>query len=375
MTPWHRRGAIFLLLLMLSYVPFLKLVDEEPNGSLWGDATYYALACESLLVDRDVKIGNNLDQRLIERSIYDRQLAIDKNSSLTLKHSPVFAYLVFPFYLVAGTRGLLIANILFMALLGVMLFELARRYSTDIIAGFTAYLLGMGTLLLPYVYNVSPDLLSGLLLTSSLLSLRRLWYSFSGLLIGLAVAIKLSSAPIALALAFATACTILAKRSTTARDICALVGGLCAGLTPYLWLNYVLFGSPFTTGYQRIATITELGLQVVSHTADFQQPLLTGISRVLIDSMHGILATNPILFIGLWGVFPMLRHPHRNEAFSLLVALCAQVVFIAKYNEWNVSSVSNRFLIFAVTALTPFITLSVQQLCKATTPTDSTPDS
>jgi len=361
MVPWYRRGAVFLLLLILSYVPFLKLVDEQPAGFLWGDAAYYALACESLLVDRDVRIGNNLSKHLIARSISERQLSVDKNNSLTLKHSPVLAYAVYPFYVAAGNRGLLIANVLFAALLGVMLFELSRQYTKDFIAGVTAYILGMGTLLLPYIYNLSPDLLSCLLLTSSVLTLRRWWYFFTGFLLGLAVAIKLSTAPIALILALATVSSSMAKRRS-ARGICALVIGLCVGIAPYLWSNYVLFGSPFTTGYQRIAEMTEIGLKVMSHTADFQQPILAGIGRVLLDSMHGILATNPILLLGLWGVLTMIRHPHRCEAFWLLLAFSAEVVFIAKYNEWNVSSVSNRFLIFAVTALTPFIALAVQRL-------------
>jgi len=358
--------AIAGLVFLCHVVPLLRLVDDQPRGFLWGDANYYALAAQSLAERGSLDLVAPLTEEQIRAALKEDQLARDDSGRLVLKHGSILPFLGAPFFALLGIRGLLLFNVLLTSGIVVALVPLLRPFVGIAAALATAYLLGTATLVSPYAYNFSADVAGTLAVVLALVAVLRRALFAAGLLLGLAVSLKLSLLPAVATLAAGTLALALADGGGSAprralAGVRLAFGGLC-GVAPMLALNATLFGSIWVTGYQRIAA-PDGG--TMSHASDFNQPLVAGFVRALFDGTYGLVPTNPVLLLALFGAPLWLRLPsrrQRGEIALLLAAALAQLVVIARYDQWNYSHVSNRFLMVLVPLLAPLVALAVERL-------------
>jgi hypothetical protein len=152
----------------------------------------------------------------------------------------------------------------------------------------------------------------------------------------------------------ATATHILRSRlSSQTREIRALVLRSCVfavalivAFLPTLISRWVIYGSPFSTGYTEVR---------VWH---FTHPLW---AQVLLSSDHGLFSWTPILFFASAGLLLVLRRD-RILGWALISSAFAFYFLIATYPDWDgISSYGNRFFV----SLTPIFVLGLTALLAA----------
>lgn len=340
--------------LCLVYFPFAMARSAAGEAYLQGDSIYYRAIIVSLLEDGDLLLANNVPGNPLSG-----QLALG-SAGLVPKHPILMPLASLPFYALLGNRGLLLFNMLTSMALVLLIFALNALLFEGWLAALTASIYATGTLFLEYTYNYSPDVFATMLVLAGLcLVLSTRMYS-GALLLGLAVFAKtpntLLAGPILL-----YACAALWRDSAhmpaprRLARLAGIAGCFVLALLPFLATNYMLFGSPFVTGYQRAAVAGANGqILLVDHVAMFNQPLLRGIVQSLFDAQNGILPSNPVLLLALPGALWMARTAHRTQLFLILLLCLAQFLFFAIYDDWRASSFSNRFLMTSVALSSTF---------------------
>ena len=353
-----RNLMVFILLfLLLTYIPFIISRRAAGENFLKGDCYYYRAMTVSMLTDQDLLLANNV----AGTDLLNGQLAIGKEG-LVPKHPIIMAVASIPLYLLFADAGLLIFNIFNCILLILIIFKLNRLFYSPITSIVTTILYATATLLLDYVYNYSPDIFSSMLLLAGLYYTLSEKFYRGALLLGLSVFAKVTNAPLAgviLLYLFVTNKTPAA--SSYANDkrefwdnlkiTAQVIAVFIVALIPLAYTNYALFGSPFITGYQQIAIADPVtgGTNSISHVNEFNQPLLQGGLRLLFDPLNGILLTNPVIILSFIGVIMFKKYGPKKREKYLILALCLiQFVIFAKYDYWQASSFSNRFLMTSV---------------------------
>lgn len=320
---------------------YLGIVATGFDGDhyLRGDCPYYYAAAESLLRDGDLDLGNQLPGELRHHST---DVALDRFGRLVPKHPLVLPLLALPLVAAFGQPGALVFNLLQLtALLGV-LYGLALRCAGPWAAAVAVALTGTATLLPRYAWNFSPDVLATLLLAAGLLALPAerepapLRHLAAGLLLGLAVVAKL---PYLVALPGALALV----GSPWRRALPPLVAGLALPLALWALLNSHLFGSPLTSGYDRIAILGQGEVRTYSQRDDFDLPLRRGLAGQLLDRRHGLLPTTPLTLVSL-AALPLLARRRPRLALAVGMTAAALLLFFSRYELWYTSAYGNRFL-------------------------------
>lgn len=219
----------------------------------------------------------------------------------------------------------------------------------------TTILYATGTLFLDYTFAYSPDVFSTLLLLAALYFVLQERFYAGALLLGLSIFAKLPNAPLAAVIVLYAGFVIWRKdsgngpvkenlrRKVTVTLTAASI--FIISLSPFAYTNYILFGSPFVTGYHRTAIAGEDGqMLTVDHSGKFNQPLIKGMYLSMFAPRNGILPTNPVLILAILGVVWLGRIRPRDQAYLILLLCLIQFVMFAKYDEWYMSHFSNRFL-------------------------------
>lgn len=358
----RRRHAVPLLLialvLCLVYLPYVlsELHDRKGRSFIKGDCYYYRAAIISLLEDGDLVINNNVP----ENKHLKGQLALGKDDRLDRlvpKHPILMPIVSLPFYAVFGNIGLLVFNVAqVIALMGVVYLINARFFDTATSVA-ASLLFGTATLFLNYSYNYSPDVFSSLLFLAGVyfaLGRRHLW---SAVFLGLSVFAKLANLPLVGVVGLYVAFDVLREGwdGRALRRLAAFGGVLALSLAPLLVTQELLYGSPWTNGYQR--AITETGFD--DHVDKFNQPFFEGFFRLLFHDPKGLVVTNPVLVVSALGALGILRSPHRMQLLFLAALCLAQLAFFAPYDEWSHSHFSNRFLMITVALSSVFAGLAI----------------
>lgn len=364
--PWP---ALLIIALLFVYLPFIFSQEFWAHTYIKGDSYYYRAAIISLLEDGDLLVANNVSYDPLSG-----QLAVGQ-AGLVPKHPILLSLLALPFYLVAGTPGLLLFNLFMTLLLMVLLLRFNQLFMPAAPAFVVTFLYGVATLFFNYAYNFSPDILSTLLLLGGLYLLFRERTAYAAVLLGLSIFAKpLNLLPVGLIGLYFLWMQInragneaAAHRLTVNwRNILLFAGCFALGLLPFLVANYLLFGLPWVTGYQRIAVAGALPGEIVlsSHVNHFNQPLLPGLYYLLFHPNKGLLTTNPLLLLAIPGLFNLLRAPRRPELVLLAVISGAMLLLMARYDYWYTSHFSNRFLMLTVALSAPFTGWTIQRLAR-----------
>lgn len=337
-------------LLSLLYLAYIFLHPVDPDNFIRGDSYYYRATVISLVEDGDLFLENN-----VAKDPLNGQLALGVQGKLVPKHPILLPLLSLPFYLVGGSYGLLLFNLIATLGLILLLFKLNRLFFDPPIAFVTTLFYATGALFFNFSYNYSPDILATVLVLGGLYAIWRERRAWGVLLLGLSIFAKLTSlAPVGLIGLYLLGLIWPHPGQTGQpnRWPALLKLGLVflLSLAPMLAANAYLFGSILTNGYQQTA-IAGSGpgdILLVDHTSRFNQPLGPGLVRLLFDSSRGLIPTNPVLVLAFFGLFCLRRRDDRAP-FYLIGAIClAQLLFFARYDEWNASHFSNRFLMVTV---------------------------
>jgi Mannosyltransferase (PIG-M) len=348
--------VILVFYLCLIYPPLVLSYRAANLNFLKGDCYYYRAAVVSLLEDGDLLLANNISDISDHLNM---QLALGKEG-LVPKHPVLMPLFSIPFYLLLKDKGLLLFNVVDCMILMVLIFKLNRLFFDGYIAFTVTALYATGTLFFDYVYNYSPDVFSTVLVLGGLyLVLQRKFYA-GALLLGLSVFAKISNALLAgIGLSYVGFKILFSGKGeqtasqATENSLLKKVGVMTTAvavfllsLVPLAYTNYKLFGSPFVTGYQRMALAGRAPGEIlaVSDTGSFNQSLLKGAYLLLFDRYHGVIPTNPVVFLAFLGLF-QLRRNGKQEKFYFLLAIClAQFLLFSKYDEQFASHFSNRYL-------------------------------
>lgn len=359
----HKIFALALIAyLCLVYFPFTLARAAAGQDYIHGDSVYYRAMIASLLEDGDLLLANNISGNPL-----DGQLALG-SAGLVPKHPILMPVVSLPFYALFGAHGLLLFNVLDSVALMLLIFALNALFFESWLACATTILYATGTLFLDYTYNYSPDIFATVLVLAGLyLVLTKRWYS-GALLLGLSVFAKTPNALLAgpiMVYGFFALWRENAQLPAASRlaRIAAVAACFVLALLPFLYTNYVLFGSPFVTGYQRAAVAGANGQVLIDdHVAKFNQPLLRGVVQSLFDAQNGILPSNPVLLLALPGALWIGSSTRRKQLVLVLLLCVAQFLFFAKYDDWRASHFSNRFLMTSVALSSVFVANALRVL-------------
>jgi hypothetical protein len=370
--------AIIVFYLCLIYPPWILANLVAKIDFIKGDCYYYRAIIVSLLQDGDLLLENNVDTDPL-----NGQLALGKQGFVP-KHPIIMPLVSIPFYKLLGERGLLLFNIIGCIILALLIFKLNRLFFDGYISFVTTVLYATATLFFNYAYNYSPDVFATVLLLAGLnLVLRNKHYS-GAIFLGLSIFAKLPNALLAgIILAYAALMVLRGGDKTEELragfvqrfgKIAVIAILFVAALAPFGYVNNLLFGSPWITGYQRTAEAgTAPGKVVVTdHANKFNQPFLWGALRLLIDGDSGLIPTNPILILAILG-FVRLDSSIKRLPLYLIVSVClAQLLTFAKYDDWQTSEFSNRFLMTFVAGSSVLTAAYLQFLRKKWLPAGGT---
>jgi len=342
-----RTAPAWAALLLVSAVNAGILLHRYDGGPyLRGDCQYYYWTAAALLSGDGLNLGRQLPGGW--RAHLD-QVSFSIANEPVPKHPVVLPVLSLPLVAAFGEPGALAFNVAQMTLLVWLLYRLSCAAARPVAAAAAVVVSYAGSFLPHYVWNYSPDVCATLFVVggSLLAASARSWRgaAAAGVLLGLAIAAKLSM------LAFVPGAIWLAADSDR-RRIAALAGGLAVPLAGLAILNLNLFGSPWVTSYDRIATVNAAGALVLySHGGFFSGAVADGIRGQLVDRTHGLLFTSPVTLLALAGLPALWR---RRPRLAAHVAASSGALFLvfSTYDQWDASHYGNRFLMPLAAAMT-----------------------
>ncbi len=347
----HRHGIAYaagnrpaLVAVLIPFAVYLAIVWHGYDGGpyLRGDCIYYYETAVSLIRDGDLDLSNQFRDRPLTR--FSDQFAFTTDLRPVPKHPIPMAIASAPLIGLFGPPGALVFNLLQLAVLLAVLYSLAARVATAAAAAGAVVLTGVFSVLPHYVYNYSPDVFSSLLLAAGLLALpsagdrhRFARTIVAGLLTGVAIVSKYAL------FLFGPGMLALLQKPRL-RQVLALGLGAAIPLAAFMALNAHLFGSPFTTPYDRLASISPDGrFHFYSQRSSFTLNPLEGAYGQLFERVHGLLFSSPITLPSLVGLFLFSRRD-RVLAWYLGPSSLALFLFYSTYDQWNASHYGNRFL-------------------------------
>ena len=305
-----RRGRVFLAAAAL----LLPLAVATCHlGPTWGDGRYHLLLLRSLAQDHDLDLSNNYDlQHHPEDSMY---------VTTKLLHSPAFAFLVLPGYLVAKRLGVL----LLLAVAGAATAALLVRRAGDLGVPRSRLALFLSALLFSYP-----------LATFS----TQIWVEVVGALAAAAVLVLVAAAPrgrLASA-AFAVVATAVKARLGLVlfpllaaswwprrwggREIRRLVIAVTATAALTFGVVWLFIGDPW--GYRS---------KLVYFVPTSVRQALISAGGLAFDPAGGLAFIAPLLLVALLGVATLWRRGGRGEK-AALVGLVATVYGLLGSVEW-----------------------------------------
>ena len=365
-----KASFIILICLFLIYIPFIIARSASGESFLKGDCYYYRAMIISIIEDHDLLLENNLEGS----DLLSGQLALTEEGYRP-KHPIIMPFVSVPFYVLLGDQGLLLFNILDCALLIVIVSRLNRLFFDPVISVVTSLLYAVGTLLLEYVYNYSPDIFASVLILAALYFVLTDHLYVGALFLGISIFAKITNAPLVIII-FIYILLIQRDQNQKKSDVIENHTGpalvrlsktliiFMLSLMPFLFSNFFLYGSPWTTGYQHIVIRDPVSGQAVfeNHAYEFNQPIVKGSLNLLFDPINGILPTNPILVLALAGILKLSKLSLRKELILLLTLASVQFLIFAKYDYWFTSHFSNRFLITSILLTSVFSSKYLESL-------------
>lgn len=291
----------------------------RPQGA---DAPAYVRIARTLLATGGLELPGpgeiDPDPQLRPWDVYGSPWAIAADGRLLPKHPALFGALLVPGVAVAGVAGARVTALLLGALLaGAATAAAARRSgpAPALLAGVAVFLLSPGVR--NVVWGVNVDTAIALAWLAALLLADRGRPAAAGLLGGLLLFLR----PTALLLLAAVPALLLGRPW---RERLRFAAGLAVPLLLLAVQSTLWWGAPWRSSYDRVAVVTGSGLRMASHSATFGGDLLDGLRILFLDPSGGLVATAPVVLVGLLGL-AVSRSGDRLPAAAGAAALVAYV--------------------------------------------------
>lgn len=280
----------------------------EAYTFLHGDGAFYANINKSLYNDGSLDQAKYHPHSWLEDDMgWNRDLdqgwsnvSLGEDGRWLPKHSWVLPLFATPFYALLGMDGLLLFHVLMLVLMLLSAFQVARRFVGDGPAAVATFLLASQPIVWGDVYSYNNDAFySALLLGGTWAFLRQRW-SVAGLLFGVAVWAKLTN------VLFVLPFGVWVLWQWDKRMLLRCLVPFLIPIAVFLLSNWIHFGSPTTTSYDRII-VREGGLMTTESVSErFGEPFKEGLKRVATDESEGLKHKAPLLVLSTLGALAML---------------------------------------------------------------------
>ena len=344
-------AGLFVVAALLAVILIRITFLYEPYTFLIGDCPYYTQTAVSLLTDGDLDLRNQLGGGLARHA---RQISLGARGEWYPKHPILMPVLSLPLLPFLGMNSFLVFNVLVLLGLGLALYRLCLLSVGPQAAALGSLATILGSFLILYDYNYSPDLFACLLLTLATIAVIRGRPALGGVMGGLAVFARTSNIFLLPLLAAYVAWKARGDGRRLVRSLVLFAATAAVPLGIQAALNTAMFGSPAVSPYMRILDLQD-GRQVLrSHMSDFDNPLSEGIAGQLFDRHKGLLFTAPILLAAIPGFFVWFR---RRPDQALLCIAIGEFIFLlfSRYRWWRTSHEGNRFLMPTVALAAPAV--------------------
>lgn len=349
-----RRRAVLFLFFCLFLVYGAHVVHEyKPFTWSHADPGWMVSTVMSIVEDRDLDLRNQLKN--------DPNQAVDQ-TSLGLNgqwyplHEIVMPVLTVPFYILFGINGCLIFNVLISVLLMIVLFLLCARH-VDYLSAFTAAALtAFPTLFLKYTYSYSLDVCATLLLILAFWCAVSRRFLLTGFVWALAIYARI---PNVVTLAGLIPFLLLAGRAEIRtgeprdskglpfilpRPLLLSLGGGLPVAACFLWMNWMMYGSPFITSYDRWQRFVNGEALLSSQRGAFSCSFFEKLPTVLLDPRSGLLIGGPLILLAIAFGTRTYWLKGKNEMIMATLVSGALLVLFAKYCSAFPGSMGNRYL-------------------------------
>lgn len=317
------------------------VVDRfTPNTWLVGDGGFY------LNMQKTLTRHGTLNQESMhphswyegDREVSDAfsNISLGKNGEWWPKHSYLMPVVALPFYWMFGPTGTLVFNVAVILMLVSLSYRLARCFTSDGAAAGAALLVGVAGPMMEYSYNFSNDAFYSCLLMAGLVATAERRVLLGGLFFGFALWSKVTS--VLLGPAFAI---LLLRDGFKPKDLLRFTAASMVGVTGLLVSNWLMFGAPWITSYERVLVVKDGALTVASHTKLFGTPFYEGLEELLLGDKEGLLNRFPVLVFSVLGLLGMLWTRGRRAAGAAgLITMTILIGFYAKFDYYEI-----RFLL------------------------------
>lgn len=301
----------------------------QPYSFLHGDSAFYATVNRSLL-------DGHLDQHAYQpMSWYDQRLswndemdagwsniALGRRGEYWPKHPLLLPILATPFYALFGYDGLLLANVLMFVSTLWLAYRIAARWCRPEAAALTVVVLAGMPIFTRVAYSYSNDILYSMLGVAGVERFLAGKFGFSGLLFGLAIVSKPTTAILALPFgAWLVWRRLRHPERETWRPAVQMLTWAAPPVLAWLAANWWMFGSPLTTSYNRIIVRHEGHQALFDIAAKFHRPWRQGLKEVFFAPYEGLVENAWLSFAGVLGLPFLVR-----AAPLLAVALVGSMV-------------------------------------------------
>ncbi len=353
LLPEKPRIVVFLVICMLLVYGLFIVRQFKDHHFARYDPGWMVSTVMSIVEDRDLDLRNQLQNN---PGLAADQTSLGKNGQWYPLHEFLMPIVTVPFYVVFGINGCLIFNVVISILLMILLFELCIRH-LDYHSSFIATVLtAFPTLFLDYTYSYSLDVFSAFLLTLAFWCLVKNRFMLTGFVCGLATYARLANAVTILGFVLyillettsnASGCSVARGPRTVFKRISPVFSYLAGGLPValcFLMTNWLMFGSPTITSYDRWQRFVDGQSIVSSQRADFGCSISESLPKTLLDPKSGLVIGAPLLLLAIaFGMRPFWRKAYR-EAVFLIVTSGSLIILFSKYCNVVPGEPGNRYL-------------------------------
>lgn len=321
-------GLAIAAVLIVVFVSKTLPASRGLGGPVGADAPAYCRIAKGLLqsgtleLPPPARIDTSTQQRLDDP--FGTPYALSRDGRLLPKHSWAFALLLAPGLAAAGTEGALaIAAVVGALLAGFVTVRVASVFGAvpTFLSGLGLFVLSPGGRNVATAINVDTLLALALVLAFAFAGDRR--PVLAGAVAGLTPLLRPTAPLLFLALPF-----LLFERGGL-RSLARAIAGALPGMLLFGATNWLLWGAPWITSYQRSVVFRDGMAVLSSHTAAFSWPTMKGLSALLFAPENGFLAMAPLVAIALAGF--LHRRARAPEWAGAALGAGAGLLFLAGF--------------------------------------------
>jgi hypothetical protein len=309
----------------------------SPNRWLYADGSFYYNMVRSLVSH------GSLDQSHIHpRTWFNGKLGWNYNltddwSNISVgrdgtwypKHAFLMPLLSVPFYLAFGPIGTLFFNVLCGALTALLSAELGTRFTRRPAASLIAIAMTGMPSVVRQAYGFNNDVFYSILVVGTAIYLvdGAVWRA--GLVGGFSVLAKITN--VLFLLPYAIFLSFDLRRTRDWRPLMRFVIGCSLGIGLAALANWVMFGAPWITAYQRVLIVHDGAQEVQSHFRLFSRDFDTGLAAIWAQLKHNF----PAYLLAFAGCVAWAVRRRWAEALTFGLALTLPLLFFAKYSWYR----------------------------------------